>query len=201
MTTIAVRNGVMASDSQYTHQDLRTLGQKIFRVNESILGISGHIDAALVFIDWFKDREARRPDLANEGAGSSSRTSARTDATTSCRCRSGTYKRSTDDRFNQLKVSVNDTFRHQLLMATCVLTEASRLVNGDRAVDYGSPTELYSRMAALWSAYLGVPVSAKDCVALFILAKLAREKGKHKRDSIVDIAGYADILFKVEMGE
>lgn len=66
MTTIAVRNGVMASDSQYTHQDLRTLGQKIFRVNESILGISGHIDAALVFVDWFKDREARRPDLANE---------------------------------------------------------------------------------------------------------------------------------------
>lgn len=86
-------------------------------------------------------------------------------------------------------------------MAESILTEASRIVNGDRATDYGSPTEGYGRMAALWSAYLGVPISAKDCVALFILAKLSREKGKHKRDNLVDLAGYAEVMNKIEAGE
>ncbi len=66
MTCIAVRNGVMAADSQVTHQSLRTAGEKLFQVGDDLVGICGDLTAALVFVDWYADRESRRPDLTQE---------------------------------------------------------------------------------------------------------------------------------------
>ena len=66
MTTIACRDGVMAADSQFTHGGLSTRGQKLFRVGDAIIGFCGHVHAAMVFVDWYENREARKPDMGNE---------------------------------------------------------------------------------------------------------------------------------------
>lgn len=81
-----------------------------------------------------------------------------------------------------------------------VLLEAEAVVHGSRAADYGSPSVGFAKTAALWSAYLGVTISAKDCAAMFLLNKLSREKFRHKRDNLVDIPGYAEVMMMIEEG-
>lgn len=69
MTTIAYRKGVLAGDSQATDDQVwRT--KKIYRLNteagELLVGYCGEVHAALVFIEWLKNNESRKPDLSNE---------------------------------------------------------------------------------------------------------------------------------------
>lgn len=69
MTTIAYRKGVLAGDSQATDDQVwRT--KKIHRLNTEagvlLVGYCGEIHAALVFIEWLKNNESRKPDLSNE---------------------------------------------------------------------------------------------------------------------------------------
>lgn len=66
MTTVAVRGRVMAADSQFTAQGLRLTGQKLYTVGTAVLGFAGNVSSALVFLDWYENRESRRPDLGNE---------------------------------------------------------------------------------------------------------------------------------------
>ena len=82
-----------------------------------------------------------------------------------------------------------------------VLPEADAVVHGRSAAEYGSPSGGFAKTAALWSAYLGFEISAKDCAAMFALNKFSREKHKHKRDNLVDIAGYAEVMRMIEDGE
>ena len=92
-----------------------------------------------------------------------------------------------------------------------ILAEAEKIVHGRRREDYGSPSQNHGRTASLWSAYLGVEVSADDVCAMNILQKLSRLKHAYTRDSLVDIAGYAanvemmhaeiDALFSSTEGE
>ena len=51
------------------------------------------------------------------------------------------------------------------------------------------------KIADLWTAYLGVPVTMIDACAMMVLLKLARLKklGYH-RDSVVDAAGYCGVI-------
>lgn len=72
-----------------------------------------------------------------------------------------------------------------------ILAEAGDVVHGDRRKDYGSPLENHDRTAKLWSAYLGVTVTAEDVCMLNILQKVSRARHALKRDNLVDIAGYA----------
>lgn len=73
-----------------------------------------------------------------------------------------------------------------------LLSEADRLVNGDRNNQYGPPTEDFTRTAAMWSAYLGMRIKAHDVAVLMALLKLSRIRwSPEKRDSWVDLAGYA----------
>ena len=72
-----------------------------------------------------------------------------------------------------------------------VLTEADALVSGDRQDTYGPPSEDFGRTAQLWSAVLGTPVTAAQVGLCMICVKLSRECHVHKRDNLVDIAGYA----------
>lgn len=77
-----------------------------------------------------------------------------------------------------------------------VLTEAHGLIRGDRLRFYGPPTENFERIAGMWSAYLGVDVSANDVCCMMIALKIARIRsgGAYHRDSAVDAAGYAALL-------
>lgn len=75
-----------------------------------------------------------------------------------------------------------------------ILEEANSLVHGDRAVDYDHPLDDFSRTAAMWSAILGVPVTAEQVGLCMIAVKLSRQVNRPKRDNLVDIAGYAETV-------
>lgn len=83
-------------------------------------------------------------------------------------------------------------------MAESVLQEAQRLVHGDRGQDYGHPIDNHACTAELLSAFLfrkyrvRLPLAAEDVAVFNILQKISREANAHKRDGMVDVAGYAE---------
>lgn len=76
-----------------------------------------------------------------------------------------------------------------------VTQEAERLIHGDRNDDYGHPLQDFDRVGRLWAAILGLDEVTAEQVGLCLIGlKLARYCHKPKRDSLVDIAGYAGTL-------
>ena len=82
-----------------------------------------------------------------------------------------------------------------------ILKEAHALINGERQGDYGRPAESFARIAALWSAYLGRPTSARDVALCMALLKLSRESHHHKHDNLLDAAGYIALASDMEGGQ
>lgn len=84
-----------------------------------------------------------------------------------------------------------------------ILAEAERIVNGERAADYGDSTANMERIGKIteltlsqaeW-AKLGACSIPPTVVAKILMAvKLGREAHTHKRDNLVDLCGYAEIL-------
>lgn len=72
-----------------------------------------------------------------------------------------------------------------------ILEEAEKLINGERAADYGDASENFGRIADLWTAYHGAGFTRHDVAMMMTLVKVARMSGGYHRDSVVDIAGYA----------
>lgn len=78
-----------------------------------------------------------------------------------------------------------------------VLDEAKRITATVRHGDYGHPADDFARTARMWSGILasklreGEQVTAMDVPLCMIAVKLARQAHRHKRDNLVDIAGYA----------
>lgn len=73
-----------------------------------------------------------------------------------------------------------------------ILNEACVCVCGHRVQDYGSPEDNFARIGRLWSAYLGIDISALDVAMMMCLFKAARIKtGTGTADSFIDLAGYA----------
>ncbi|CAB4183405.1 Protein of unknown function DUF4406 [uncultured Caudovirales phage] len=73
-----------------------------------------------------------------------------------------------------------------------ILEEASRLVEGDRGDDYGHPRDDFARTAGAWKAIFGWECSPAQVALAMIVVKLSRlHQTPLKRDSVVDIAGYA----------
>ncbi|AOT25499.1 phosphofructokinase [Mycobacterium phage BabyRay] len=83
-------------------------------------------------------------------------------------------------------------------MSESILEEAQRLIHGERNKNYGHPRENFADIAALYSGYLGQPISDIDVANLMILMKIARVKGTgYHRDSFTDIAGYAGCVERI----
>ena len=78
-----------------------------------------------------------------------------------------------------------------------VLAEALRITGGARQSSYGHPREDFARTALMWTGILrgklrpGEAVGPGDVPLCMIAVKLARQTHQHKRDNLVDIAGYA----------
>ena len=78
-----------------------------------------------------------------------------------------------------------------------ILDTAKRITAGERQEDYGHPSGDFGRAAQMWTAILGEKlhagekVTAEDIPLCMIAVKLARQAHRHKRDNLVDIAGYA----------
>lgn len=73
-----------------------------------------------------------------------------------------------------------------------VLEEAARIVGGDRGDDYGHPGDDFARTAGAWRSLFGWDVTPAQVALAMVVVKLSRlQETPGKRDSIVDIAGYA----------
>ena len=74
-----------------------------------------------------------------------------------------------------------------------VLAEAQSLVHGDRGGDYGHPIDDYTRTGRMWGAILGIgDIDPRVACLMMAVMKVSREVNKHKRDNLVDLAGYAE---------
>lgn len=88
-----------------------------------------------------------------------------------------------------------------------ILEEAQRLVHGDRGAYYGHPIDDYKCTGRMWSAIIErwlhdtnvIPVDThipdmdpRIAVLMMSALKLSREAHKHKRDNLVDLAGYGE---------
>ena len=76
-----------------------------------------------------------------------------------------------------------------------ILKSAGHLISKDRHDTYGDSATSHSRIAAFWSAYLGVvEITAVDVASMMVLMKVSRSKGGSAVphiDNFVDICGYA----------
>ena len=82
-----------------------------------------------------------------------------------------------------------------------ILSEAERIVNGDRQADYSDPVENFKHISAIASSISKETLSPTVCAIVMIAVKLARENYKHKRDNLVDLAGYVEILHRIKEKE
>lgn len=80
-----------------------------------------------------------------------------------------------------------------------VMARAALLITRDRAQAYGNAAESFGRIAGLWSAYLGAPVSPADVARMMVLLKVSRAKGRSNPDDAIDAAGYSALWG--ELGE
>lgn len=73
-----------------------------------------------------------------------------------------------------------------------ILSEAKKLVCGDRNNQYGPPTQDFERIAAMWSTLFGVKFDSHQVACAMICLKLSRICwSPSKRDHWVDMAGYS----------
>lgn len=79
-----------------------------------------------------------------------------------------------------------------------ILTEAETIINGERDVDYGDPTESFEKIAQIASLLTNKDLDAYTCCAVMMSVKLTRQSFKHKRDNLVDLAGYAEIMNQIK---
>jgi hypothetical protein len=77
------------------------------------------------------------------------------------------------------------------------LMVAADLIDGDRNVSYGTPTQNFSNIAAYWNIQFGhllkdgVRFAASHVAQANILQKMARMIAKPSPDNWIDVAGYA----------
>lgn len=82
-----------------------------------------------------------------------------------------------------------------------LLAQAQALIDGQRKDEYGDVNESFNRIAGLWSAYLGHPLTAYDVADMMILLKLSRLKiSPTHKDSSIDVIGYMLCKEKLESG-
>lgn len=73
-----------------------------------------------------------------------------------------------------------------------ILAEAGNLIVGDRQREYGPPSENFQRIADIWNVLFPQTHFEPSDVALAMIGlKLARTPEGYKRDTAVDLAGYA----------
>jgi hypothetical protein len=82
-----------------------------------------------------------------------------------------------------------------------ITDKARRLVFGERGEKYGHPVPEATRIALLWSAYLTFDVKPEDYPVMMMLVKIAREAHAHQTDNLIDIAGYAEVLERIHVGQ
>lgn len=85
-----------------------------------------------------------------------------------------------------------------------VLSEANRIIYGDREKTYGSPSKNLETIAQMWNAYTGAlnkdthQLNAQDVAVMMVLLKIARLANQpDHRDSLVDGVGYFALVDRI----
>lgn len=81
-----------------------------------------------------------------------------------------------------------------------ILEEAGRTAGASgRSVEYGHPIEDFTRTGKMWAAILGLDEVTPEQVGLCMVAvKISRECNAHKRDNLVDGAGYFNCVQRIK---
>lgn len=79
-----------------------------------------------------------------------------------------------------------------------ILEEAQKAVYGDRQEDYGKVRDNFNRIAKMWEAILQHSVSPSQVGLCMCAVKIARECHKPKRDNLIDLAGYAATIERMQ---
>ena len=79
-----------------------------------------------------------------------------------------------------------------------ILLEADLILNGDRQADYSDPVDSFERISKLAGMLTGKELTADDCCKVLMAVKLVRESFRHKRDNLVDLCGYSEILNRIK---
>lgn len=88
-------------------------------------------------------------------------------------------------------------------MTETVIEEAARIIDGKRTEDYGKAEDSFKAIADAWEWYSqncadDGPLNSLDVAYMMILLKLARlTTGQPKRDSYVDLIGYAALAARI----
>lgn len=81
-----------------------------------------------------------------------------------------------------------------------LLIEAHNLINGDRQLEYGNPSNTFIAIASQWNMYLNqkygtkARISPEDVCWMMSDLKKVRQMQKQKRDNLVDAAGYIGLI-------
>jgi hypothetical protein len=86
------------------------------------------------------------------------------------------------------------------MIAGDYLNEARAIIQ-DRGLDYGHPSDNMSRTAALWSAYLEMPITDYQVALCLALVKIARSMESPKPDNYIDGAAYFAIAGQLHTEE
>ena len=86
------------------------------------------------------------------------------------------------------------------MIAGDYLNEARAIIQ-DRGLDYGHPSDNMSRTAALWSAFLEMPITDYQVAMCLALVKVARSMESAKPDNYIDGAAYFAIAGQLHTEE
>ncbi|MGN1216731.1 MAG: DUF6378 domain-containing protein [Phocaeicola sp.] len=79
-----------------------------------------------------------------------------------------------------------------------ILDDAKTIIEGSRQSDYGDPVESFEKIAKTASMITGKDLSPNECCAVLMAVKIVRESYRHKRDNLVDLCGYAEIMNEIQ---
>ena len=87
------------------------------------------------------------------------------------------------------------------MKAPDILTTAAALIGGDRNTVHGDIQSSFEKIANMWSAFLGTPITPEQVCWCMTLLKAARATtGTPVDDHYIDGAGYAALAGQVRRG-
>jgi hypothetical protein len=90
------------------------------------------------------------------------------------------------------KLISEEYFNKLMLQEKTMLQEAEELTSNTRMKLRGHPIDNFHKIAGVWSALLGIPLSSMNVAIMMTVLKLVRQWDGYDPDNELDTAGYAN---------